>query len=172
MSIFTFIIFCIVAVLMFLFLLKKRAEPNGEEVKNRDSAKQKIGAFSRFTYFCAMLCTLIFPLNAAAFEYIQLRADYIIYIGFEEICWTSTPFFVFLIVNLLAKNLSGTKTSTHIIAWGGAVMGFVFAIATLLYQEELCRGVWEGVLTMVAVAMFFVGCYAFISWIISVSEAE
>lgn len=162
MSIFTFIIFCIVAVLMFLFLLKKRAEPNGEEVKNRDSAKQKIGAFSRFTYFCAMLCMLIFPIQLMCFDK-------------YDIFWlmsASTPFFVFLMVNLLAKNLSGTKTSTHIIAWGGAVMGFVFAIATLLYQEELCRGVWEGVLTMVAVAMFFVGCYAFISWIISVSEAE
>lgn len=147
---------------MFLFLLKKRAEPNGEEAKNSDSATQKIGAFSKFTYFCAMLCMLIFPIQLMCFDQ-------------YDIFWlmsTSTPFFVFLIVNLLAKNISGIKTSTHIIAWGGAVMGFVFAIATLLYQEELCRGVWEGVLTMVAVAMFFVGCYAFISWIISVSEAE
>ncbi|MBP3547052.1 MAG: hypothetical protein J6J64_00035 [Alistipes sp.] len=105
---------------------------------------------------------LIFPIQLMCFD-------------IDDILWlmvASTPFFVFLIVNLLAKNLSGIKTSTHIIAWGGAVMGFVFAIATILYQEELCRGVWEGVLTMVAGAMFFVGCYAFISWIISVSEAE
>lgn len=162
MNVFTYLIFCIVAVLMFLFVLKKRAEPNGEEAKNSDSATQKIGAFSRFTYFCAMLCMLIFPIQLMCFDK-------------YDILWlmaASTPFFVFLIVNLLAKNLSGIKTSTHIIAWGGAVMGFVFAIATLLYQEELCRGVWEGVLTMVAGAMFFVGCYAFISWIISVSEAE
>lgn len=162
MNAFTFIIFCIVAVLMFLFLSKKRAEPNGEEAKNSDSATQKIGAFSRFTYFCAMLCMLIFPIQLMCFDK-------------YDILWlmaASTPFFVFLIVNLLAKNLSGIKTSTHIIAWGGAVMGFVFAIATLLYQEELYRGVWDGVLTIVAGAMFFVGCYAFISWIISVSEAK
>ena len=147
---------------MFLFLSKKRAEPNGEEAKNSDSATQKIGAFSRFTYFCAMLCMLIFPIQLMCFDK-------------YDILWlmaASTPFFVFLIVNLLAKNLSGIKTSTHIIAWGGAVMGFVFAIATLLYQEELYRGVWDGVLTIVAGAMFFVGCYAFISWIISVSEAK
>lgn len=162
MNAFTFIILCIVAVLMFLSLSKKRAEPNGEEAKNSDSATQKIGAFSRFTYFCAMLCMLIFPIQLMCFD-------------IDDILWlmvASTPFFVFLIVNLLAKNLSGIKTSTHIIAWGGAVMGFVFAIATLLYQEELYRGVWEGVLTMVAGAMFFVGCYAFISWFISVSEAK
>lgn len=161
MNAFTFIIFCIVAVLMFLFLSKKRAEPNGEEAKNSDSATQKIGTFSKFTYFCAMLCMLIFPIQLMCFD--------------KDIFWlmaTSTPFFVFLIVNLLAKNISGIKTSTHIIAFGGAVMGFVFAIATILCQEELCRGVWEGVLTMVAMAMFSVGCHAFISWIISVSEAE
>lgn len=158
----TFIIFCIVAVLMFLFLSNKRAEPNGEEAKNSDSATQKIGAFSKFTYFCAMLCMLIFPIQLMCFD------QY----GIFWLMRASTPFFVFLIVNLLAKNLSGIKTSTHIIALGGAVMGFVFAIATILYQEELCRGVWEGVLTMVAGAMFFVGCDAFISWIISVSEAK
>lgn len=162
MNAFTFIIFCIVAVLMFLFILNKRAEPNGEEAKNSDSATQKIGAFSKFTYFCAMLCMLIFPIQLICFD-------------LYDIFWlmsASTPFFVFLIVNLLAKNLSGIKTSTHIIAFGGAVMGFVFAIATIFYQKGLCSGVWEGVLTMVAGAMFFVGCYAFISWFISVSEAK
>lgn len=167
-----FIIFCIVAVLMFLFILKKRAEPNGKN--NSDSAKQKIGAFSRFTYICAMLCTLVFPLNTFAFvgEYIQLRPDYVAHIGLEEMFRISTPFFVFFIVNLLSKNLSGIKASIHIIAWGGAVMGFVFAVATLNYQVELCRGVWADVLTMVGAAMFFVGCYAFVSWIISVSVAK
>lgn len=142
----------LIGFIIMLFMHKKEKKDVSQEHYN-----YRLHNVSRIVYFIALLASTIVPTF--------WLFNFVVYFIFLTLFYAS-PFFVFLIQNIMAHRLRDHNISLHFIALCAAIL----SVATVIHDREaFCLMEWRLISLPIICYNLFVGFYAFFAWMAALS---
>ena len=155
----------LIGFIIMLFMHKKEKKDVSQEHYN-----YRLHNVSRIVYFIALLASTIVPTFwLVNFGLVYFGVFFIFLTHCPESFWKlfyASPFFVFLMQNIMAHRLRGHNISLHFIALCAAIL----SIATVIHEREIFYLMeWRLISLPIICYNLFVGFYAFFAWMAALS---